>query len=117
MCECSVCLADLTTGIIQLECGHIFHETCISQWRSYKSEQHPTCPVCRKEVSRQNLEILEAVGAAANTRHTAIDIDGLGRIVSEGKLQLVRTYVRHLIGSVLVLAALVVIIVSKIYRR
>jgi hypothetical protein len=36
---------------LTLECGHIFHTKCISQW----GQQNETCPLCRKELGYEVL--------------------------------------------------------------
>lgn len=50
--NCSICLDDIEPGAYgtQLTCKHIFHNECIMGW--YK--QHQTCPLCRKEIGRNN---------------------------------------------------------------
>ena len=42
------CISDFEKGekITELECKHILHTECISEWVKYKSE----CPVCRSFV-------------------------------------------------------------------
>ena len=44
---CSVCM-DKLTNPIQLSCGHLFCEDCISQW----FEKKTTCPLCRKVIKK-----------------------------------------------------------------
>ena len=44
--QCSICLEDMiqiNTYVIELECNHKFHNTCIEIWILY----NPTCPLCR----------------------------------------------------------------------
>lgn len=47
--NCSICLSEFEKKekIVKLECDHLYHDHCISEWIKYKSE----CPVCRKKVS------------------------------------------------------------------
>lgn len=47
--ECSICLENFCADseIVQLPCGHLYHETCILEWLKAKF----TCPFCRKEYS------------------------------------------------------------------
>ncbi|XP_026326186.1 E3 ubiquitin-protein ligase RNF115-like [Hyposmocoma kahamanoa] len=46
--SCSVCWEAFTIGetISRLDCGHIFHSTCISPWL----QLHATCPICRRSL-------------------------------------------------------------------
>jgi len=50
--SCTICIEDFKEEyyIVKLECGHLFHEECISEWGLYKQE----CPVCKKEISHYN---------------------------------------------------------------
>lgn len=43
---CSICLIapELGNTVTNLNCGHIFHTACITEWLS----QTPTCPLCRR---------------------------------------------------------------------
>ena len=44
--ECTICLSnDLDNEWVKLNCQHIFHRTCISEWLSINN----TCPICREE--------------------------------------------------------------------
>ncbi|CAD8090328.1 unnamed protein product [Paramecium sonneborni] len=44
---CTICLEDSGNSVeIQLECGHVFHKECISEWLS--REKH--CPVCKRDI-------------------------------------------------------------------
>eukprot|EP00063_Salmo_salar_P080141 XP_014054976.1 PREDICTED: zinc-binding protein A33-like [Salmo salar] len=45
--SCPVCL-DLFREPVILECGHHFCRVCITQCWEAKSDEHPTCPQCRK---------------------------------------------------------------------
>ena len=45
--QCCICLDDFQDGVssvLVLECGHIFHNSCIQEWFSSKD----FCPMCRK---------------------------------------------------------------------
>ncbi|CAD8089377.1 unnamed protein product [Paramecium sonneborni] len=45
---CTICLEDSGNPVeIQLECGHVFHQECISEWLS--REKH--CPVCKRDIN------------------------------------------------------------------
>lgn len=43
--NCSICIEKVDTGF-SLECGHCFHNKCITHWLL----KNKTCPVCRKEI-------------------------------------------------------------------
>uniref|UniRef100_A0A4W5PNI5 Tripartite motif containing 39 n=1 Tax=Hucho hucho TaxID=62062 RepID=A0A4W5PNI5_9TELE len=45
--SCPVCLELFREPVI-LECGHHFCRVCITQCWEAKSDEHPTCPQCRK---------------------------------------------------------------------
>lgn len=46
--SCVICKSDfeLDEKITVLECKHILHTECISEWVKYKSE----CPICRSKI-------------------------------------------------------------------
>ncbi|KAF5194205.1 hypothetical protein FRX31_016209 [Thalictrum thalictroides] len=49
--ECVICLDGFREGVeieAVAECRHVFHSTCISQWRTSNSRQ--TCPLCRTAI-------------------------------------------------------------------
>ena len=46
---CSVCLDDLNTETIILECNHQFHTQCI------KNLLYPKCPLCRTKIDYKKL--------------------------------------------------------------
>ena len=43
--NCSICIEKVNNGF-SLECGHRFHNKCITHWLL----NNKTCPVCRKEI-------------------------------------------------------------------
>lgn len=47
--DCSICLGENTSNIIQLECGHLFHYNCISQLKRW------VCPLCRDPIDIQKV--------------------------------------------------------------
>ncbi|CAD8081554.1 unnamed protein product [Paramecium primaurelia] len=50
---CTICLEDSGSPVeIQLECGHVFHKECISEWLS--REKH--CPVCKRDIELGKLK-------------------------------------------------------------
>ena len=48
--ECPICMDNMTTknGCDTLPCGHMFHETCMQQWRGQLRNRVVTCPICRE---------------------------------------------------------------------
>jgi len=50
--NCSICNCDIEINdmIANLDCNHIFHTNCISEWVMYK----PECPCCRALISVKN---------------------------------------------------------------
>jgi hypothetical protein len=55
--HCSICLGEYEDGeeIVQLPCGHLYHEECIDSWTS----NHVKCPLC-------NLDLEETAAASVN---------------------------------------------------
>ena len=44
--ECTICLSnDSDIEWVKLNCNHMFHRECISEWLSINN----TCPICREE--------------------------------------------------------------------
>ena len=44
--ECTICLSnDSDIEWVKLNCNHLFHRECISEWLSINN----TCPICREE--------------------------------------------------------------------
>ena len=50
---CAICIEEFEEGekLRQLPCGHAFHTECIVPWLT---ERHPSCPLCKHEVSFNN---------------------------------------------------------------
>ena len=46
---CAICTEDykLNDEILILQCNHIFHKSCISEWVLFKAN----CPCCRKDIN------------------------------------------------------------------
>lgn len=57
--ECSICLENICINDIykKLNCGHIYHKTCIKNWIVYKNKQ--TCPLCNTLVNGMNEFIIK----------------------------------------------------------
>ncbi len=41
--NCSICLNELKDNLTKLSCSHIFHTSCIENWKNYQQN----CPYCR----------------------------------------------------------------------
>ena len=71
---CSICIGDLkvTRHTPKLDCGHQFHQHCLTKWKSTRS----TCPMCRqilelpKEHFRATLIIEDVRLGVIESRHT-----------------------------------------------
>ena len=72
--KCAVCrlrLANFTGKIVNLYCGHVFHEKCIKEWLKHNQ----TCPSCNQNVyERSNGSMFSKEGNLPNedSRPTAI---------------------------------------------
>lgn len=50
--QCNICLEDLqkdeldNKSLIQLQCNHIYHNTCIKEWLTKQSTKCPSCRFC-----------------------------------------------------------------------
>jgi len=47
--KCSICMENFkeNNSVIKLDCGHIFHKSCLKTWLY----NHKTCPVCRYDIT------------------------------------------------------------------
>jgi hypothetical protein len=52
--SCSICLSDYDkdSDVSFLNCNHLFHTNCISEWSMYKK----TCPICRNNIDSDKKE-------------------------------------------------------------
>ena len=57
---CSICLEDFFEDgyATKIECGHLYHKSCIESWLN---NQNSNCPNCRKEISDRNFKKKEYV--------------------------------------------------------
>lgn len=48
--DCSICLEDFKGGdnVITLQCKHIFHENCLTNWFIKQNSNKIECPICNK---------------------------------------------------------------------
>jgi len=62
--ECGICFESLDSKQIdictELDCSHLYHDKCLSQWckTCIKDNNAPNCPLCRKDISKDNLDEL-----------------------------------------------------------
>ena len=47
---CSICIDILEDEVEVMDCSHIYHHDCISEWM----KQNPVCPVCRAYIKPKN---------------------------------------------------------------
>jgi len=73
MCDCSICLNPVryTRKSKQLDCGHLYHGTCIDHWLSSGGN---TCPMCRSEVDKPIFKITITVENTRTNRLTRDEI-------------------------------------------
>ncbi len=45
--NCSICWNELIDDLSKLSCNHIFHNSCIENWKNYQ----PNCPYCRAPIN------------------------------------------------------------------
>ncbi len=48
--DCPICLEDFKGGdnVITLQCNHIFHEICLTEWYIKQNSNKIKCPICNK---------------------------------------------------------------------
>ena len=60
--QCNICLEDLqkddldNNSLIQLQCNHIYHNTCIKEWLTKQSTKCPSCRFCCRTKTSTNSE-------------------------------------------------------------
>jgi hypothetical protein len=70
MQTCSICLNEVraTRANPPLRCGHVFHSSCLEEW---KNQGKNTCPVCRRVIDATRFKVVVTiqnnVTAAANS--------------------------------------------------
>lgn len=71
---CSVCNSDegLCNAWLALKsCGHHFHRTCMTQWRS---EGHNVCPLCRVPISTSSFRLRQLCGFYTGWVPSAVEL-------------------------------------------
>lgn len=62
--ECGICFEQLVPKQIdictEIDCGHIYHDKSLKKWciQCNEKDYTPNCPLCRKDISGEYLEIL-----------------------------------------------------------
>jgi hypothetical protein len=90
MCECSICLNPVrhTRKSKQLECGHLYHGTCIDEWVSAGGN---TCPMCRIQLgSRPTFRVtinIENIRTRAVTTQEMTDTDVIEMLMARFNLE------------------------------
>jgi hypothetical protein len=60
--QCNICLEDLqkedlsNKSLIQLQCNHIYHNSCIKEWLTKQSTKCPSCRFCCRTKTSTNSE-------------------------------------------------------------
>ena len=74
--ECSICLEIFrgTLGETTLDCGHTLHTECIYNWIR-KEEFKNTCPECRRDISKVNIDKINRVFDAVDSADSRWDCD------------------------------------------
>lgn len=49
--ECCICMENMESGSLLLDCGHMFHKHCLVTWTQHSE----TCPLCRMQMTPHNL--------------------------------------------------------------
>ena len=89
MCECSICLNPVrhTRKSKQLECGHLYHGTCIDEWVSAGGN---TCPMCRIQLDRPTFRVtinIENIRTRVITTQEMIDTDVIEMLMARFNLE------------------------------
>ena len=46
--NCCICFYPLVTEICQLDCKHLYHFTCLTEWQQNKKTLNIICPICQQ---------------------------------------------------------------------
>jgi len=56
--ECSICHKSIKKkNLTKLNCGHIFHSSCIIEWSKKTTKNIPDCPLCRTKIYKENKNV------------------------------------------------------------
>lgn len=92
--ECGICFEQLDSKQIdictEIDCGHIYHDKCLKKWciQCNEKEYTPNCPLCRKDISGEYLEILgiNNYDKYDNYFHISINSYELYRFIIDNKI-------------------------------
>lgn len=85
---CVICtdIFVINSHISACNCGHLFHEECLSKWIKSTNSNHQTCPQCRAKISNstiiKRLYLTEADLSSSQLSATSFS---LGNILSEAE--------------------------------
>ena len=73
---CSICLCDLNEELVNLQCGHCYHDQCIRQQLEYAGE----CPLCRerahfKQIRRVVYTVMENSATMVHLQSLLMSLD------------------------------------------
>lgn len=65
--DCNICLDYVCEPVVTL-CGHLYCWSCIYKWLHTQTNEHPTCPVCKNDISDTTLIPLYGRGRSPGHR-------------------------------------------------
>jgi hypothetical protein len=64
---------DLVMGVIQTQCGHLFHRACIATWLKTPYSGSYKCPLCREDLIPPGLEATENGESTSSNPETSLN--------------------------------------------
>lgn len=52
---CVICQMPLTSNQIRLNCSHVFHTSCVKDFRSHNEKKWKSCPLCRAQLTCEDV--------------------------------------------------------------
>lgn len=72
--KCVICYEELDNSgehrIVCLKCGHVFGESCITQWLAVKQDAVPCCPTCKMRARSRDIRVLYMEGMRVRDKTT-----------------------------------------------